>query len=317
MSSAGRTWAAIAALAAAVIGLALSTERADAATRILYASGGKLLAVSPRGGTRHRIGSVPRSTLDISASADGRHIALISNRKLEYPNRGSIRTIYLFTVGQGLDVVRRFRSTAPLDIAISPNGRLIAFGRSSEIWIMRANGSGARQVTNGFSVAWDPAFTPDGGGIVFDRDDLRRPRNRPRLYRTSLGGGAEVRLTEGEARSPAISSRGLLTYIRPAEGRVPDRLVVMRLDGSGRHTVHCYNDPIFDMDPTFSPNGRAIAYMRLWERTGYASSYRYSIHTMTAAGRGDRKVLGGLRSTATNPPFAGHGPAGPVWTRVP
>lgn len=317
MSSAGRKWATIAALAVAVTGLALSAERAVAATRILYASGGKLMEVSPRGGAPHRIGTVPRSTLDMSASSNGRRIALISNRRLAYPNRGSIRTIHLFTVGRGLDVVRRFRSTAPLDIAISPNGRLIAFGRSSEIWVMRANGSAARQVTNGPSVAWDPAFTPNGGGVVFDRDDLRRPRQRPRLYRKSLGGGPEIQLTEGEARSPTVSSNGLLSYIRPAEGRVANRLIVMRLDGTGRHTVDRYNDPVFDQNPTFSPDGGHVAYLRLWERTGYASTYRYSIHTKTVGGRRDRKLIGGLRSSAKNPPFAGHGPAGPLWTPIP
>jgi hypothetical protein len=71
------------------------------------------------------------------------------------------------------------------------------------------------------------------------------------------------------------------------------------------------------MDPAFSPDGRGIAYMRLWERTGYASSYRYSIHTMSASGRQDREVLGGLRSSAKMPPYGGHGPVGPLWTPVP
>jgi Tol biopolymer transport system component len=224
-----------------------------------------------------------------------------------------VRTIYLFRPGRGLHLVRRFRSTAPLDIAISPNGRLIAFGRSSEIWVMRADGSRARQVTNGRGVAWDPAFTPGGQGLVF----LRADRNTPRLHRKRLRGGRERRIAAGEARSPAVSANGLLTYIRPAEGRVASRLIVMRLDGSRRHTIDRFNDPVFDQRPTFSPGGGRVAYLRLWERTGFASTYRYSIHTKTSGGRRHRKLLGGLRSTAMNPPFAGHGPAGPVWVRVP
>jgi dipeptidyl aminopeptidase/acylaminoacyl peptidase len=297
-------------------GLALccfAAATASASSRIVFAHHGRLLAVSPSGGPLHRIGTVPRSTLDISASRSGRRIALIANRKLPYPNRGSVRTIYMWRAGRGVEVVRRFRSTAPLDIAVSPDGRRIAFGRMSEIWIMSADGTGARQVTDGRSVAWDPAFTPDGRGLVFLRDD----RHTPRLHRKRLGGGGEQLLVGGEARSPAVAPNGLVTYIRSAEGRVASRLIVMRLDGGGRHTIDRFNDPVFDQNPTFSPGGRRVAFLRLWERTGFASSYRYSVHTMTSGGRGQRKLVGGLRSSAKNPPFAGHGPAGPVWTRFP
>jgi len=308
-----RCSAALAVLALSLTALGISAQGAVARSHIVFAHHGELLAISPHGGRQHRIGSVPRSTLDISASRDGRRIALISNRKLPHPNRGSVRTIYLWRAGRGVDVVRRFRSTAPLDIAISPNGRLIAFGRMSEIWTMRADGSGARQVTDGPSVAWDPAFTPDGRGLVFLRDDRRTPR----LHRARLRGGREALLAYGEARSPAVSSNGRVIYIRPAEGRVASRLVVMRLNGSGRRTIDRFNDPVFDQSPTFSPGGGRVAFLRLWERTGYASTYRYSIHTLTSAGLRHRKLIGGLRSSAKNPPFAGHGPAGPLWTPVP
>jgi Tol biopolymer transport system component len=281
--------------------------------RIVFTHGRRLLAVSANGGSPHRIGTVPRSTLDISASRNGHRIALIANRKLPYPNRGSVRTIYMWKTGGEVDVVKRFRSTAPLDIALSPDGRRIAFGRRSEIWIMGADGGGARQVTQGPSVAWDPAFTPDGRSLVVLRDD----RHTPRLHRKRLGGGPEQLMVGGEASSPAVASNGRIAYIRPAEGRVASRLIVMRPDGSGRHTIYSFNDSVIDQNPTFSPGGGWVAFLRLWERTGYASTYRYSIHTITGAGRRQRKLVGGLRSSAKNRPFAGHGPAGPVWTPNP
>jgi Tol biopolymer transport system component len=294
------------------LGGSSATARAAARTRIVYASNGALLVVSARGGSPQRIASVPESTLDMSASADGRRIALIANHKLKYPRRGSIRSIYLYRAGRGLRLVKRLHTVAPVSVAISPNGRLIAFGRASEIWVMRPHGRGARQVTRGPGTAWDPVFTPNGRSLVFDRDANRRPQ----LFRVSLGGGREARLTNDEARSPAVSSRGRVVYIRSAEGPVPERMIVMNLDGGARRTIAKFNDPIFDQSPTFSPDGRGIAFRRLWERTGYASTYRYSIHTMTAGGRHRRKLLGGLRSTARHAPFAGHAPAGPLWIPV-
>jgi hypothetical protein len=94
---------------------------------------------------------------------------------------------------------------------------------------------------------------------------------------------------------------------------VDSRLIAMRLDGRGRRTVDRFNDPFFDLSTAFSPNGRSIAYLRLWEKDGYAINYRYSIHTRAVGGSEHRKVIGGLRSSARRAPFGGHAPAGPVW----
>jgi hypothetical protein len=55
-----------------------------------------------------------------------------ANRKLPYPQCGSVRSIFLFQLGHGLQRLRHFRATAPLDKAISPDGRWIAFGRDSQ-----------------------------------------------------------------------------------------------------------------------------------------------------------------------------------------
>ncbi|HET8565521.1 MAG TPA: hypothetical protein VFL77_03510 [Solirubrobacterales bacterium] len=302
----------IAAVAASLALIAPATGEA-AGGHLLYASHGSLFSVPAAGGTPRKVAGVPAGTIDLSASRDGRRVALIANRKLPGRGRGSIRSIYLFRPGHGLQRVRRFRSTAPLDIAISPDGRSIAFGQASEIWLMPASGGNARQVTDGPSVAWDPAFTPDGRALVFDRDAAAGPGHRPQLFRQSLGGGAEVQLSEDEGRRPAISPTGLLLYLRPGEGQVESRLIVMHLDGSGRRTVDRYEDPFFDLGASFSPSGRSIAYLRLWERNGYAVNYRYSIHTKTIAGRHHRKIVGGIRSAARRAPLFGHGPAGPVW----
>ncbi|HEX2393068.1 MAG TPA: hypothetical protein VHI77_09135, partial [Solirubrobacterales bacterium] len=93
------TATAFAAAAIAVGAAALAPAGAAATSRIVYAHDGRLLAISPSGGRPHRIGTVPRGTLDLSASRNGRRIALIANRKLPYPNRGSVRTIYLWRAG--------------------------------------------------------------------------------------------------------------------------------------------------------------------------------------------------------------------------
>lgn len=287
--------------------------RSGNAGHIIYANHGRLKSVPARGGTPRTLAAVPAGTLDLAASRDGSRIALISNHKLKYPQRGSVRGIYLFRPGHGLRRLRRFHATAPLDVAISPDGRWIAFGQASEIWLMRSDGGGVHQATAGPSVAWDPAFTPDGRSLVFDRDANTGPGNGPQLFRQPLTGGPEVQLSEDAGRNPAVSSNGLLLYTRFEEGATDSRLIVMRLDGSRRRTVDRFNDPYFDLSAAFSPDGRSIAYLRLWEKNGYAVNYRYSIQTKTVGGRHHHKVIGGLRGSARRAPFAGHAPAGPVW----
>jgi Tol biopolymer transport system component len=55
----------------------------------------------------------------------------------------------------------------------SPEGRMIAFGSSpsNAIWIMNADGSGRKQLSNptGFHVDYAPAWSPDGTKIAFIR----------------------------------------------------------------------------------------------------------------------------------------------------
>jgi hypothetical protein len=303
---------AVAALVAAVALAAPASLEASPGGHILYASHGSLMSVPAQGGVPQKLARVPAGTLDLASSRDGKRIALISNRKLRR-NGGSIRSIYLFRPGHGLRRLQQFDSSTPIYIAISPDGRWIAFGRQSEIWLMRSSRGGIHQVTDGPSVAWDPAFTPDGQSLVFDRGAKVGSGRGPQLFRQALSGGPEIQVSGDEGRQPAVSSTGLLLYTRPGEGRIDSRLIAMHLDGSGRRTVDRYGSPFVDLNPTFSPAARSIAYLRVWQKNGSVGDYRYSIHTKAVDGGEHRKVIGGIRSSAPRARFGGPAPAGPVW----
>lgn len=78
----------------------------------------------------------------------------------------------------------------------SPDGERIAFtwnrGDGPGVWVMSADGSGARQVTKGKPAVSDPKFSPDGGKIVFSRSCD--------LFVQSLSGGRPVNIT----RTPEV-----------------------------------------------------------------------------------------------------------------
>jgi dipeptidyl aminopeptidase/acylaminoacyl peptidase len=289
----------------ALLGASFTAAQATAATRIVFAHEGRLLGVSPHGGAVHTLARIPANTIDLAASADGRRFALLANRSLPYPKRGSIRSIYVLDLGRGLHRVARLHTRGTQDLALSPDGRRIAFVKDAEVWVADADGTHRRQVTAGREAAAEPAFTPSGEAIVFTRWPGM-------LYRTSLGGGEEVLLRE-DSRSPAVSRDGRIVYHESLEGR-PERLRTISLDGGSPRTIATAYEPVFKTDPTWSPAGRAVAYRRLYERTGLGSTYRYSFYVLS--GGRERRVIGGIRPF-DGPGFRARGPVGPLWVPVP
>lgn len=92
----------------------------------------------------------------------------------------------------------------------SPDGRSIAFHRSGDIWIMKANGSAARQVTSGPAKDFSPSWSPDGRRLVFSRTTDGTSAGRT-LYVVSSTGGSGHRLTsasDGCALEPTWSATG-------------------------------------------------------------------------------------------------------------
>lgn len=102
----------------------------------------------------------------------------------------------------------------------SPDGRMIAFTHECAIWVARADGRGLRKVTGGTRCAATPAWSPDGRRLAFS-DVFRR-----------------------------------------SGVRVSAAVAVVNLDGSGLRHVSRRDDGLFieDEAPTWSPDGRKIAY---------------------------------------------------------
>ena len=96
--------------------------------------------------------------------------------------------------------------------AWSPDGKLIAFDARVEgnpdIWVMNADGTQPRRVTTETSEDVTPAWTPDGGSLVFCSN---RGADQ-QLWRVPLSGGPAVQFTHNGGFAPKLSLDGKFFY---------------------------------------------------------------------------------------------------------
>jgi Tol biopolymer transport system component len=147
--------------------------------------------------------------------------------------------------------------------AWSPSGKSIAFERSSELWVMNADGTNQTRLTNNAIIDSNPAWSPDGKKIAFvsERDgDLdiwamkpvpESPTNVPQNLTDDSGSGAfdsdpawSPLLADGSTRI-AFHRNGDVWTVNPAN--LAKEQITIEPTGS-------------DSFPNWSPNGRRIAF---------------------------------------------------------
>jgi Tol biopolymer transport system component len=175
----------------------------------------------------------------------------------------------LYTVGAD-GSSRRAVVTAPglqFDGDWSPDGDLIAYRDSrsginvdDEIYVAGADGANERNLTRDPGNDWSPAWSPDGDRIAFASDR----EGELRIFVMAADGSGVRRVTEIWGEYPAWSPDGeriAFASFAGGAGATGDPnydLYVVDVDGGGlrRLTDH----PAYDMYPTWSPDGKSIAF---------------------------------------------------------
>lgn len=201
------------------------------------------------------------------------------------PATGESRAVPIILRGvAAADGAEHLRLTSGFDdLALSPDGRKIAFVARGELFAASAaQGGDAARLTRSVAPEMEPVWTHDSRAIIYasERDGASR------LYRVEVLTGVETPLTSGEAgdHTPHLSPDGrLLAFARGGE-----QLVVREL-ASGRErivaTARLGRAPFQrERGIAWSPDGRWLAYLASGAK-GFTNAY-----VVPAAGGESRQV---------------------------
>ncbi|HEU5253126.1 MAG TPA: hypothetical protein VFU16_07365 [Solirubrobacterales bacterium] len=174
----------------------------------------------------------------------------------------------------------------------SPDGRTIAFARGGDIYSVRPDGSGQRQLTSGPEVDSLPKIAPNGRYVVFERRGaLGGPSS---LYSVrATGGGLHGVATSGDNREVAFSPDGkTIVFVRstPAGGDAKDDLYSVRPSGNAQ--TRLTRTAVDEFAPRFFAGG--LIYSRGESSPGPAAYA--DIYTMRADGTKVKPQVRGVGS---------------------
>ncbi len=227
--------------------------------------------------------SARRATITVGANDDGRSGNY--QAEIRISNRSSSMVYTLRVTVINTSEVRRPTPTPtprPTATLIPTEAGRIAFYSNRdgdfEIYVMNADGTGAKNLTD--NSAWDaaPSWSPDGRRIVFqsDRDgDVE-------IYVMNADGTGAKKLTDNSARdaAPSWSPDGRrIVFQSDRDGGW--EIYVMNADGTGAKKLT--DNSAEDWSPGWSPDGRHIAFDS--NRDGDVE-----IYVMNADGSGAKKL---------------------------
>ena len=272
-------------------------------TRIAYVGTDAIYVANIDGTARELIVRGVEAHTTLSWSPDGRQLAFSGGNK-------RVDEIFVVNVdGSGVKRLtyppagRRRTDDYFENPSWSPDGNWIAFDGEREgtrglllphIHVMRADGTGVRQITRGYAFQWGPVWSPDGRKILYEqfvgipkpsRIDFWHPQLID-LYTINPDGSGKRKLTrvrnEDFHCACAVWSPDGTKIAYEAEGtRGRPDIYVMNADGSDRRQLT--NHRARDENPDWSPDGTQIAFYS--ERAGNAE-----IYVMNADGLQERRV---------------------------
>jgi len=242
------------------------------------------------GGEARKITNDLNGYMSISLNADSSVLVTVQqNQAMDIwvaPDGDASRATQFKSVSSNMDGLDGVRWT--------PDGKIVfnsmAGGRDG-IWIMEADGKNRKQLTTAETVDYNPSVTTDGRHVVFVSERTGAPTiwvmdiqgsnqrnlgvtgfnpqagdgwvvypNRQSLWKSQIGGGEPVQLSEQQLIRCAVSQDGKMVACSLEAPGSPTRLAVLPIDGSSPAKIF---DVKFNLPARmrWTPDGRAVTYI--------------------------------------------------------
>lgn len=181
---------------------------------------------------------------------------------------------------------------ADTEPAFSGDGRTIAFVRGGDLYSIRPDGSGQRQLTSGAELDGRPIVSPNGRYVVFER---RAAEGAPRdLYTVGTSGGGVHALVSSAAdeREATFSPDGcMIAFVRSSAGN--DDLFSVKPAGVGLRRL-TRTAGLDEFAPGYFADDEGIVFSRGESSEGPAAYA--DVYTMRSNGRAVRSLVRGVGS---------------------
>lgn len=203
-------------------------------------------------------------------------------------------TSHIFAIGLDGKNEQEVASVPGRGPTLSPDGKRLVYmagtWTATKLMISAVDGSNAKQITDGSSIAWNNHWSPDGKQIAFTgRND---PRGELAIFVINEDGSGRRQLThidaeEGGAQWPVWSPDGrqLAFQVNSRTRKNSAHIWTVNVTTGEAHKLAAHDQPYLDETPSWFPDGKRIAFQS--NRTG-----KMEVWVMNADGSGPRQVTG-------------------------
>jgi Tol biopolymer transport system component len=163
-----------------------------------------------------------------------------------------------------------------MQVAVSPDGKMLAIDLQGSIWVLPVSGGEARRVTDIFNDARQPQWSPDGRNIIF----FGYRQGGYDLWEVGVDGSRQHQLTEGtfDDREPIFSHDGTRIAFSSDRGDpLGSDNNIWVLDTRNGELTELTTNPAEDTMPAWSPDDKEIVFIS--SRGGYKSAWAVNVAT--------------------------------------